>query len=359
MTRRAVLGGVAAAALGLTAAAVGAGRRNRRSGSRTVSLGFDDVLAAAADPGPVRARLAELGADVVAVTAGRTDWTTFRWAGRPDTWSAQIAKREWDPFADVVRTVAEGRRVIAVIDVLAERLLRERPELATADARGQASPLRPSTTALVSGEVGDRLVAMTDYLLTTYRVDGINLTELDFYEFGYSDDELSAYRSATGESDWPRRSDGRVDIDAPSIGTWRSGQVAAVVRRVAEVTRKHGAELLVDVRLSWPDLSRRGREFGQDYSMLLTVADRLVLWYLPGLPGHPDRVDRLIESLGDQRRADYVLSVGLWSETGASVPDRLAESVRAAERAELGGTWITPYGLLDTRTTEALRRAWA
>ncbi|WP_344647583.1 hypothetical protein [Cryptosporangium japonicum] len=244
------------------------------------------------------------------------------------------------------------------MDVLAERLLQQNPSLAAADAWGERSNLRPSTAALVSGEAGDRLVTMVEYLLSNYSIDGINLTELDFYEFGYSEPDLDSYRSATGASDWPRRRDGSVNIDDPSIGTWRSGQVAAVVSRVAEVTRRHNAQLLVDVRLSWSDLSRRGREFGQDYGTLLTVADKLVLWYLPGLPGHPENVDRLFGMLAGHDRSRYVLSVGLWSDTEASVPDRLVGSVRAAEAAGLGGTWITPFGLLDENMLAAVREAW-
>ncbi|MFI5957892.1 hypothetical protein [Cryptosporangium sp. NPDC051539] len=327
--------------------------------TRTLSLGFDDVLTAGRAPDAARNRIALLGATAVAVTAGRADWTTFRWADRPSARAAQIARAGTDPFGVVVTSVEAGRTVVAVIDVLAERLLAGRPELAARDAHGVASPLRPSLTALAEGEVGDRVVAMADYVLGHYPVQAINLTELDFYEFGYGPDDLREYRRATGAADWPRRPDGSVDIDAEPIGVWRSGQVAAVIRRVAEVTRRHRASLLVDARVSWPDLSRRGREFGQHYPTLLAAADQLVLWYLPGLSGHPATVERLLATLPENERRRYVLSVGLWSDTGASVPDRLGDAVRAAEGAGLGGTWVTPYGLLGPGTEHALRRAWS
>jgi hypothetical protein len=335
------------------------GLATRSPGSRTVSLGFDDVLAAGATPKPVADRLQRVGATTVAVTAGRPDWTTFRWADQTEAWSSQVAGGQSDPFAETIRSVGAGRKVVAVVDVLAERLIQQQPGLAAKDAKGVASPLRPSTTALVDGVVGERIVAMVGYLLEHYQVDAIDLTELDFYEFGYGSDDQSAYTKATGRSDWPRKSDGSVNIDDPTIGRWRSGLVATLVERVAQVVHAHGAKLLVDARVSWTGLARQGREFGQDYQVLLAHADELVLWYLPGLSGQPASVDQLLAALPAATRSRFVLSVGLWTDHGKSATERLSPAVWAAENAGLAGTWITPYGLLNSAAEQALLTGWS
>ena len=359
MNRRQLLRGLVVAGVFAGAGSGLVGLATRSPGSRTVSLGFDDVLAAGATPKPVADRLRQVGATTVAITAGRPDWTTFRWTDHTEAWSSQITAGQSDPFAEAVRSVGAGRKVVAVVDVLAERLIQQRPELAARDAKGVVSPLRPSTTALVDGVVGERIVAMVGYLLDHYQVDAIDLTELDFYEFGYGPDDQSAYTRATGRSDWPRKSDGSVDIDDPTIGRWRSGLLASLVERVAVVVRAHRAKLLVDVRVSWSGLSRQGREFGQDYQLLLAHADELVLWYLPGLAGQPATVDRLLAALPAADLSRFVLSVGLWTEKKASATEHLSAAVRAAENAGLAGTWITPYGLLDADAQQALLAGWS
>jgi hypothetical protein len=335
-------------------AAAAAGAAPAAAGDlRVVSVGFEDVADADAELERIAAELDRAGANAVAITAGRIDWTTFPWPGREDRWSAQVR----ESGRDAIAALGAGRHVSAVVDTFAPRLLEALPELAAHDLYGQPSELQGSLTALTDGSIGDDLVAMIDHVAGTYDVDSIDLTELHYDIVGFGDEDKADYLPWSGRSDWPRLADGQIDLHDASLGEWKSTRVAQFVARAAEAAHRHGAELYVDVRVSWDDLSRNAAEHGQSYDLLLEHADRLVVWNYFGLlgleAGFTDAVADHLAAIDPDR---FVMSVGLW---GTVAPTDLEHALHAAAQRGLAGAWVTPASRFERGHWDAIAAAWS
>lgn len=325
---------------------------------RIMSVPFDVVVGGAPGLRELEGRLGAHGVNAVAISAGRVDWTTFDWSGEPDRTAPTVSSQN-DPFGEAVELLGSGRHVAAVVDVFAERLLQERPELAAVDEHGAPSTFQVSPTALAEGAAGERLLEMIRFLLENYPVDSIDLTELHYDTHGFGEDDLASYRATTGRAGWPRDDEGGIDLDDPSLGTWRSARIADFVAAAADVAHAHGAELLVDVRVSWEDLARNAVESGQDYEVLLESADRLVLWNYFALNGRPAGVTReIVEHVGSLGREDFIISIGLWSEDGTIPPRDLEEALRLASSVPSPGVWVVPSSMLEEGHWDAVARVW-
>ena len=327
-----------------------------RTPLRAISLGFDDVQRTPEQLTDLNAQMSRSGVTAVGVSAGRVDWTTFPWPAAPDAWSAPVRADGHDLFGDAVRTLGAGRYTSAVVDVFAERYLAAHPDLATRDSGGQRVPYQASTVELAHGELGHRLLAMIDYLVQTYPIDSVDLTELQYHTEGFGEDDKQAYLAATGRSDWPRDSSGAIATDDPSIGRWRSSLIADFVRRAADIVHAQHKELIVDVRISQDD----GEENGQCYRALLTYADRLLVWNYFGLTsGSPEDTRKLAEHLSQLGRGRFIMSVGLWGADNTVVgPDDLTIALRCSEQGGISDQWVTPYGLTTDKHWKALAFSW-
>ena len=326
---------------------------------RGLHVGFEDLDRSPGELADLDARMRRAGIDTVAISAGRADWTAFPWPGHEDAWSTPVRGGGRDLFADAVAALGAGRRVAAVVDVLADRYVAAHPTLAARDPHGRPVASHVSTVELVEGEAGRRLLAMVDHVARTYPVDAIDVTELFYRDEGYGDDDLASYRARTGRADWPRAADGGVDTADPSIGRWRSEMVARFVARAAEVAHAQGKDLLVDVRPSWSDLAREGEESGQCYRMLLSHADRLVVWNYFALDGVPvSETDRLAAYLQDLAPGRFVAGAGLWGRGATVPPEQLADALTRTERAGLPAQWVIPQSLLQDAHWRVLDRLW-
>lgn len=325
-----------------------------------VSLGFDDVQRTPDQLVDLNAQLSSSGVTAVGVTAGRVDWTTFPWPAAPDAWSPPVRADGHDLFGDAVRALGAGRHTSAIVDVFAERYLGGHPDLATRDRNGQAVPYQASTVELVHGELGRRLLAMVDYLVRTYPIDSVDLTELQYHTEGFSDDDKRAYLAATGRTDWPRDPSGAIAVDDPSIGRWRSGLIADFVRRAADLVHAQHKELIVDVRVSHEDSGHDGEQNGQCYRALLAHADQLLVWNYFGLEsGSPEGTQELAEHLSQIGRGRFIMSIGLWGSSNTVVgPDDLTIALHGSKQGGVPDEWVTPYGLMTGSHWKALAFSW-
>ena len=336
-------------------------------GRRTVAVGYEDVVGSDAGPADIAGTLDAVDADTVAVSAGRADWTSFRWDGHEERWADPTADGEQDPFTRTVSALGAERDVVAVVDVFAPRHIEEHPQSAALDADGEPSEFQVSIVELTEGEHGDALVAMVAELAARDDVDAVSLTELHYDDAGLGEDDEAAFVADTGADGWPRDSDGDVDWRDPDVADWRSERVAGFVERAAKAAHENGAALLVDVRSPRDG----GTEVhGQDYGLLLEHADRLVIWHYPGLrtgDGSSWSVSEVAdEALALARAADpeatldrFVLSVGLWAQDDAVLgAEELRAELIAADEAGLARTWVTPWSLLDEEHAEAVADAW-
>lgn len=326
---------------------------------RALAVGFEDLTRPRRELTAIDARSRRARVDTVAISAGRMDWTAFPWPAHPDAASPVVRSSGRDLLAEAIGVLGTGRTVSVVVDVLAERYIAAHPEVAARDARGVPVTTHVSTVELVEGEAGRRILAMVDHVARTYQISSVDLTELYYRDEGYGEDDARSYRLRTGRQDWPRLAGGAVDTMHPSIGQWRSEMVATFVQRAADLVHAQGKELIVDVRPSWSDLNRAGRENGQCYGMLLAHADRLAVWNYSALEAVPvDRTTALATSLNRIAPGRFVMAVGLWGRRGSATPSHLESALTLSQRANVNDLWVTPQSLMTDSHWRVLEKLW-
>jgi glycosyltransferase involved in cell wall biosynthesis len=290
-------------------------------------------------------------ADTIGVGAGRVEWTYFRWKGHEEAWSNhQRGEPVQDLLGEATRAFREdGLEVAAFVDLFAPEWIRTHPGSAAVDAAGVASTEQVSLAELADGSFGRRVLEMVEYLAANYPIDAVDLTEGAYGATSFGPADLASFRKRTGRRDWPRDARGHVDVEAPVIWEWKSALFERFVERAAAAVRRHGKRLYVDVAASWKDLSREGRDFGQDYGRLLRHADRIVVWDYFALEHEPAAATgRLARYLAARFPTSHVdLSIGLWGEGGGVVG--AGELATALDAALVGGAtqvWVTPNDLV-------------
>ncbi len=323
-------------------------------------MDFANLSKSRAEVVALEQKLRRANANLVAVGAGRLDWTYFKWAGRPDSWSNEVIDSGTDFLAEDAARFSRWARVDAVVDVFAPRYIAAHPQAAAISWLGQPSKYLVSTTELVYGEFGRQLLAMIEYIAANYPVSSISLTELSYYTEGYGDDDKALYTTYTGRPDWPRQRNGLVNIDHRSIGEWRSYEIGRFMERAAAVVHKYGKELLVDVEVSWNALDRESTERGQNYATLLKYADRLVVWNYYGLSGYdPTYTAKIAQYLSKYGPDRIILSIGLWAKgDGVISAEALQAGMEAALRSAIPNLWITPSHYLTEEHWLVLSQVW-
>ncbi|MGB5082750.1 MAG: hypothetical protein WBO23_18640, partial [Burkholderiales bacterium] len=282
----------------------------------------------------------------VAVSAGRPDWTHFRWPGNERWWSPDQAREGGDMLEEAVAALqARGYRVSAIFDVFAARYLKSHPEAAATDVDGRRSADVVCLRELARGDYGRFLLAATEALAASTRADTVAITELFYDKYCFDDASLADYRRATGNAGWPRTRSGRIDWESRALDTWRSRELALVVERLSRAVRRHGKTFALDVKFSRGDLTRNSAEYGQDYALLAPWVDEFVVWdyfAIEGLP--PENAARVAAYFDDEFGANaFFLSIGLWDRDGGTIPaEAFARGLRAARLGGAERIWITP-----------------
>lgn len=323
---------------------------------RAMSVSYRDIANSQSEAALIEARMQAIGINMVGLNAGRLDWNYFQWQGREANWSSQVENSGVDYLMEDATRFGEWAHVSAVVDVFAPRYIERDPTSAAISADGERIEYQVSTMELVEGAFGEDLLAMLDYIAANYPVDSITLTELFYYREGYGEVDLEAYRAYTGREDFPRTLWGGIDVDHPSIGEWRSYEISRFIAKAAEVVHQYDKELFVDVRVSWGNLANESRENGQDYTLLLEHADRLVIWNYFGLneydAAYTAELARYLEKFGEGK---VIVSIGLWGEDDSTVPPAdLRHALHALSHTNIPHFWITPSFLLSDRHWEVL-----
>ncbi|MFQ5706697.1 MAG: glycosyltransferase [bacterium] len=285
--------------------------------------------------------------NTIGVGAGRLDWNYFRWPGHESLASSYVKNGAEDLLLETSERLKEkGYQVIAILDLYAPRLISEDPGLAARNYHGLQSKEQLCSTALTEGRISDQLESMVDYLTRNYPIDGVVLTEIAYHSYCYDRRCFRSYSRSTGNKHWPKTwLWGGVDIDAESVGRWRSAQMAHLVERLAAAAHENGKELWVDANVDWDDFANDGRSFGLDYSQLLRFADKLVIWdYFAMENKKPTDTYKLAKYLSKKYDpGKIVLSLGLWTRNSQSVaPESLQEAIRSSAQGGIDNIWITP-----------------
>lgn len=296
----------------------------------------------------------------VAVSAGRADWTYFRWPGKEMWWSPAQAAADTDMLEHTLTVLRQrGYRTTAVLDVFGERYLARNPAAAARDVDGKRSNLIICSTELAEGEAGDHLAHAADALAANTQADTVAVTELFYDKHCYDDRCLVSFKKATGRADWPRNASGMIDTHDPGIGAWRSRQVSAIAARLGKVVRAHGKKFALDVKVSRADVMRNSVENGQDYHLLAPLVDEFVVWDYFAIEGDPpERSARVAAYFDDEFGADrFYLSIGLWGQSGTLSAETLARALRSAQEGGATKLWITPADMMTKSHWKALADA--
>jgi hypothetical protein len=302
------------------------------------------------------------GINMVALGAGRTEWAFFKWAGHNTDLAGAVTDTGIDFLADDSAHYHQwASEVNAVIDVFSPNYIAAHPEKAAINVLGQPSPNLVSTAELVNGDFGRKLLEMVGYIAANYPyVDSISITELSYRIDGYGPDDLALYKAATGASDWPRQSNGQVDIDNPSIGNWRSAVMGKFLGQATAIAHQYGKKLYMDVGVSYDNLGLMTNNKGTNYNVMLQNVDKIIIWDYFGEDGYPPQISQSIAQFLTQFGLDRViLSVGLWGASGSIVsPADFQTAIQASQVGGMPNIWICPGSMMSDAHWQVLNTLW-
>jgi hypothetical protein len=301
-----------------------------------------------------------VGINMVALGAGRVEWTYFKWVGHEDSWANDVKDTGIDFLYDDSTRFNSWAHTNAVVDVFAPNYIREHPDKAAISVDGERSQNLVSFTELVHGEFGRKLLEMIEYIAANYPVDSISITELYYHRDGYGPDDKAAYMAYSGNNDWPRYSDGTINTFDSSIGNWRSHELDTFLDEAVLLAHQHGKQLFMDVELSLEDLSFITNEHGTNYNLVLEHMDRIVVWGYYGVDHYaPEYLEEVARFLSQYSQTRLILSVGLWSDTGGAVsPESFRTALQSIRAGGVKNIWITPSILMSDPHWLVLRDFW-
>lgn len=309
----------------------------------------------------VEAVLRSAHVNMVSLAAGRVEWAYFKWLDHPEYQSGDVKDSGIDFLSEDSKIYGQFAHIDAVIDVLSPNYILAHPDTAAINALGQRSQDLVGTMELVNGNYGKLLLSMVEYIAANYpQVNSISLTELSYRLDGYGPNEKASYLAYTGRSDWPRQSNGQINIDEPSIGDWRSHLLAAYLGKLAAAAHAHGKQFFFDVSMSRNNLSQATNENGTRYDLMLAQVDKLVVWGYYYLDNYPPEflqtAAQYLKSFGPDR---IIMSIGLWGPTSALMsPDLLQRGLQASQAGGISNIWITPSILMDNNLWQVLDNNW-
>ncbi|MBP2385088.1 hypothetical protein [Paeniglutamicibacter kerguelensis] len=323
-----------------------------------INYGFEDVSNPATDWALQSSLLASAGITGVALSVGRVEWSAFVQRSIPGAYPDSIVQEGSDLVKSAIETLKNSGftgEIVLSVDALTPLILKAQPELAGMDAKGYPSAVFASAWALTRGPVGDGLLDFVSEVAQRYKPTMIGLTELMIAEHSYGNRDLALYTQATGSARWPVTKEGDLDQAHPSLGMWRSLEMAKLISRLKSAVRQHGVELEVDVRSPDPSQMRGRPDSGHDYAMLLDVADRLAVWHYVGIDEHSRGFSEEYRgSLKKFKTHQLVLSVGLWAENGTLSNQELDETLQKCK--DIPQLSVTPASLLTEGHWKVLQK---
>jgi hypothetical protein len=300
------------------------------------------------------------GINLIALGAGRVEWTYFKWPGHESVWANDVKDSGIDYLMEDTLRFGQWAHVNAVVDIFAPNYIRAHPDQAAINWLGAHSEYLVGTMDLVDGEFGEMVLDMIEAIARDYPVDSISITELFYHSDGYGPKEKAAYMAYTGRDDWPRYENGLIDIDDTSIGDWRGYELDRWLDRAVTIAHAHGKQLFMDVALSLDDLTKITNEHGTNYELVLQHMDKLVIWAYLDLDNYPPEYLYDIARFLTRFEADrIILSIGLWSdETTVISADVLRRAILSSQQGAMPNIWITPSSLLQPDHWQVLEELW-
>jgi len=287
----------------------------------------------------------------IGLSAGRVEWAHFKWQGHEQQWSSQQKKASVDMLGEALRDFKQhGFRTVAMVDLFSPQLIKHDPEKAATRFDGARSTDQICFTELVEGDYGRQVIEMVSYLARTYPVDSIALTEVGYHSFCFDDRCLRSFQASTGRANWPAKATASdLDREDATVWEWRSAKMEQFLEKVAAAAHAGNKQLIVDVPVSWADLSRRGKDSGLDYQRVLRHADQIVVWNYFGVEDRKPEVSRTVveDLMRGFSSGRFYVSVGLWKSNGSIDPETLGHAMTYTLEGGVPNIWITPNELLS------------
>jgi hypothetical protein len=297
------------------------------------------------------------------------DWTYFPWKGHPDSWSSEVKHTGVDYLGRDSARFGKWTHLSAVVDMLAPRYLRVHPEQAAISFSDIPSDNLVSTMDLVDGEFGQDALDMIEFIAANYPVNSITISELVYYVDGFGENDKSAYMNHTGQSDWPRKASGEIDIEAPSIGAWRVYEIGRFLEKAATIVHKYNKQLFFEVRVSLDADGNVVINNGTDMNAFLQYADRLVVWGNHDLDNQPvDTISKIAGYMTQFGPDMVIMMIGLWDnlyspdfpkeQMTAIAADDLKTMLQSANQGGIPNQWISPSFLMNQEHWNVLESLW-
>jgi len=333
--------------------------------SRVVNIGFEDVTSADPTRIPDIARqLDSVNATGVSISVGRLDWIGFPSSEFKDWQSEEVARTGRDYVREAIDAFicseSGQRRTISLnIDTLLGRELASRPDIAGINAQGGVSKNWASISAWKHKGLTGRLEQLVSDLILRYSPDSINITELMFPSYTFSEADFHDFQEYSGMDCWPLAADATIDAGSPLIHAWRSDAVASIMSRVAQRLDGTSVQLTMDVRSPINEDLRGRLDSGQDYARLLEIVDRLNIWNFQGInsTGYYDTA-QLANFYTAKDPSRFGIEIGLWDQGGALSIAALEHELRLAEERNVPHLSVTPTSLMNEQAWDTLRRIW-
>ncbi len=333
--------------------------------SRVVNIGFEDVTSADPTRIPAIAReLNSVNATGVSISVGRLDWIGFPWDEYKTWQSEEVVRTGRDYVGEAIEAFicsdSGQRRTISLnIDTLSGREIEVDPQIAGINAEGVVSKNWVSISAWKNTDLTERLERLTSEIVHRYSPDSINITEMMFPSYTFSEADYLDFQNYSGLSEWPHRADGTINTESELIYQWRCDAVASIIDGVANQLVGSGVQLTMDVRSPINADLRGRRDSGQDYEQLLKIVDRLNIWNFQGInsTGYY-ATNQLASFYVDQDPSRFGIEIGLWDDQEAISANVLEHELSQAEQHNVPHLSVTPTSLMDHEAWDTLRRIW-
>jgi hypothetical protein len=327
-----------------------------------VRVQYKNLATSRSEVAAVDANLTKAKVNFVSLSAGRIEWTYFKWADHPEYTSGDVTSTKLDFLAlDSAKYKTHGW-IDTTLDVLSPNYIKAHPTAAAINASGGKSTDIVGTMELVNGAYGKLLLAAVTYIAKNYpNVNSISITELCYHIDGYGPAEKTSYMAATGKKDWPRNSSGGININDTSIGTWRSGLISGYMAKLAAAAHAYGKQLYLDVDISRNNLPLETSTNGTRYDLMLKSVDRLVVWAYYYLDGYaPEYLTTLAQSLTKYGNSKIIMSIGLWGPNNVNKmsADLLQRGLTASVKGGISNIWITPSIYMSSSLWTVLQKNW-
>ncbi len=334
-----------------------------------VRIDYLDINSNQQEVNDLESRMKQVGTNMVALGAGRVDWTYFPWKGHPDRWSNEVKHTGVDYLARDSSRFSAWAHVSAVVDMLAPLYLKSHPEEAAISYTGVASNNLVSTMDLVEGDFGQDALDMIEFIAANYPVNSITISELVYYVDGFGENDKAAYMNYSAKPDWPRTTSGEIDIDDPSVGEWRVYEIGRFLEKAATLVHQYNKLLFFDANVSVDTNGNVVVKNGTDLDAFLQYVDRVVVWGNHDLDGQPTDAIGSVASYLSQFGVDKVIMmIGLWNDIYSpdipkdqmvAIPaEELKNLLESTHSAGIPNHWVSPSFLMSQEHWDVLDEQW-